>query len=542
VSRDQPLFRRRDLLQTVAVGWLADQVLPDHPHIVGQLIGASHRVGHRLRAPIEDRPPVSTERTQVVVVGSGVSGLTASWRLEQAGVECQILELEPFVGGTSTWGEEGVVPHPWGAHYLPAPEPEARPVARLLETIGVITGWDAAGRPQFAGEHLCHAPEERLFYDGGWHGGLIPWDALSAQERGEMERFIALTQDWQRTRGRDGRRAFTIPLTGASRDPEFLALDGMSMAAWLDEQRLSSPFLRWFVEYGTRDDFGANLEETSAWAGLHYFAARVLETEQLQGSRYLVWPEGNGWLVRQILGLLKAPRRHGALVLRVAPEGNRVAVDYLDMATDERHRIVADGVVLATPGFVTRRIAREVLSDTTRRRLPQRKSSPWVVANLHVRREPEPNLAWDSMIFDSPGLGYVDAGHQRGAPASRTVLTYFRAYGEADVAGTRAHLIGQSWADLSSMVLADMQTAHPRIADECERIDVMVWGHAMPRPTPGFLGADPMGSAPMIGDRVAWAHVDQSGYALFEEATDRGVRAAEALADALGVDAGSTFV
>ncbi|HZF68122.1 MAG TPA: hypothetical protein VEZ47_08795, partial [Gemmatirosa sp.] len=57
---------------------------------------------------------------------------------------------------------------------------------------------------------------------------------------------------------------------------------------------------------------------------------------------------------------------------------------------------------------------------------------------------------------------------------------------------------------------------------------------AMPRPTPGFLGAHRPwwgdgGAAGRAGGpaRMLWAHSDVSGLALFEEAQDRGVRAAE---------------
>lgn len=534
------MMRRRDLLQTVAVAWFADQVLPDHEHIRGQLVGASHRVGHKLRTRPPDGPPARTERAQVVVIGGGVSGLTAAWRLERAGAEVTGLELEPFIGGTSTWGEQGVVPHPWGAHYLPVPEPEAEPVRRILAELGVLTGWDAAGRPLFAAEHLCHAPEERLFYRGTWHGGLIPWEALSLSERREMERFQNVVESFALARGSDGKRAFTIPLTGASRDPRFVELDRISMADWLNERGFTTPFLRWYVEYGTRDDFGAVLSETSAWAGLHYFAARSMETAQLEGSRYLVWPEGNGWLVKGLRSRLSADWRHGALALGLSHAGpGRVAVDYLDVEQDELRRVEADGVVLATPSFVTSRLVGGLSNDEA---VPDRATSPWLVANLHVERDWEPNRAWDSMIYDSPSLGYVDAGHQGGAPTRRTVLTHFTAFGHPDVAGTRAMLLGRGWAEHAGGVLADMRIAHPEIVEQCSRVDVMVWGHAMPRPRPGFLGRDPMGSTPMIAERVAWGHVDQTGYALFEEATDRGVRAAEALGEALGLPMGDSYV
>ena len=46
----------------------------------------------------------------------------------------------------------------------------------------------------------------------------------------------------------------------------------------------------------------------------------------------------------------------------------------------------------------------------------------------------------------------------------------------------------------------------------------------------------------MLAERVAWAHVDQTGYALFEEATDHGVRAAEAVAALLGAPSSESYL
>ena len=46
--------------------------------------------------------------------------------------------------------------------------------------------------------------------------------------------------------------------------------------------------------YATRDDYGAALNATSAWAGLHYFASRATE-ERFE------WPEGNGHIARRLL-------------------------------------------------------------------------------------------------------------------------------------------------------------------------------------------------------------------------------------------------
>ena len=63
----------------------------------------------------------------------------------------------------------------------------------------------------------------------------------------------------------DRRPAFAVPLADCSSDARARALDGESMAAWLARHGFTSAPLHWFVEYGTRDDYGASLNDTSAW-------------------------------------------------------------------------------------------------------------------------------------------------------------------------------------------------------------------------------------------------------------------------------------
>src|SRR5579864_5359133 len=75
-------------------------------NISGELIGPNVDLGHRLRD--EPPPSVPAERLQrigTVIVGGGISGLTAAWRLARAGVDdFLLLELEASPGGTSRSG------------------------------------------------------------------------------------------------------------------------------------------------------------------------------------------------------------------------------------------------------------------------------------------------------------------------------------------------------------------------------------------------------------------------------------------------------
>ncbi|MEJ7728076.1 MAG: FAD-dependent oxidoreductase [Polyangiaceae bacterium] len=530
-------MQRRAFLTAVGSGWLLDGVLPGRRAIAGRVVGASMQAGHRLRDGAALPAVEPSERADVVIVGGGVSGLAAAWRLGAAGLDVRVLELEPFLGGTSAAGRDGVVPYPWGAHYLAAPNPGARAALRLLEELGVLRGWDAAGNPRFDPRVLCHAPDERLFYRGAWHAGLVPADALEPAELAEVERFHAVERALSERVGRDGRAAFQIPVSDSSRDPELLALDTMTMAEWLEREGFRSPFLRWYVRYALLDDFGGEPSQVSAWAGLHYFASRKVRTPELEGSHFLVWPEGNGFLVEAMARRSGARLQTGALVHAVHQGPGEVAVDWLDLASGRNRRLAGRALVLAVPAFVCRRLVPEAAP-----RLPSRVASPWLVANLHVERPFDPDLAWDSVLHEGAGLGYVDAGHQRTAPSDRTVLTYYRAWGGADVSAARTRLASAAWPELADLVLADLTAPHPDLREELARMDLMVWGHAMPRPVPGFLGAQPFDTEPRLGERIAWAHVDQTGMALFEEAQARGVRAAEALAAPLSLDLGPTWL
>lgn len=531
-------MERRAFLTALATGWAVDMVMPERKTVGGQIIGASHKVGHLLRDGGAKKTDDSPDVADVVVVGGGIAGLAAAWRLSPAGLDVRVLELESFVGGTSTWGDDGVAPYPWGAHYLAAPNPEARAALRLLEQMGVVKGWDAANRPQFDARLLCHAPQERLFYRGAWHPGLVPPDALDDKDREDMDRFQDLEHELTTKVGRDGRPAFQIPLALSSRDPDLLALDRIDMRTYLEREGFTSPFLRWYVRYACLDDFGAEPEEVSAWAALHYFAGRKLKTPELEGSHFLVWPEGNGKLARALLERANASIRLDALVtaLDVLPD-NHVDVHWMDVREGTARRTRARAVVLAAPAFISKRLLPKAAE-----RLPVRTSSPWVVANMHVTRPIDPNMAWDSVLYDAAGLGYVDARHQLTQLSEQTVLTYYRAYGGPDVVEARKSLVQAPWARLADDVLRDLHAAHPYLREEIERLDVCVWGHAMPRPRPGFLTDRPFEPLVRLDERIVWAHADQPGMALFEESQASGVRAAETLASLLGVDLGATWL
>src|SRR5437867_10661494 len=91
----------------------------------GSILGASHQIGHLLRGGKIPAPTLE-RRIPVLIVGAGVSGLSAGWKLSKAGFQdFEILELESEVGGNARSGENTVSAYPWGAHYVPLPSQES---------------------------------------------------------------------------------------------------------------------------------------------------------------------------------------------------------------------------------------------------------------------------------------------------------------------------------------------------------------------------------------------------------------------------------
>jgi glycine/D-amino acid oxidase-like deaminating enzyme len=470
--------------------------------VEGRIVDDSHLLGHRLRDRARFTAAKEQVRTAVAIIGGGMAGLSAAWRLRRKGMrDFVVVEMEREAGGNSRWGENEVSAYPWAAHYLPVPNRNSALVRELCEETGLLAGGEWNER------HLCHSPQERLYLHGRWQEGLEPEVGATAADRAEYRRFGERMREYAATGG------FAIPAGVAKKPAE---LDRVSMDAWMTANGFRSPYLRWYVDYACRDDYGAPAAGTSAWAGIHYFASREHDE---RGP--FTWPEGNGWLVKHLLREVGKQVRTGAMVHRIRPAGRRWRVE------TEAADYDAEAVVFAAPSFLLRYLM-EGAPD-----LAGMEYSPWLTANLTLDRLPAERhggeAAWDNVIYGSPSLGYVVATHQSvRSRIGRTVWTYYWALAGQPPAEARRMLLEKDWGFWKERILADLERAHPDIRQCVARVDVMRFGHAMVRPAVGWMSSETRGRlAAWGGASFALGNSDLSGLSIFEEAQANGVSAAD---------------
>lgn len=522
---------RRDLLTAFLGAPIAMAACRDSgskPFPDGEIVGQSVSLGHILR---ENRgfevPADKWETRKVSIIGGGIAGLSAAWKLRKENFDdFVLLELEKEVGGTSASGQGDPVGYPWAAHYLPVPFQENTELVSLLEEMSLLEGRGAEGEILAKEQFLCREPEERVYYKGRWYEGLYLQVGASEDDKRQFAEFQKIIDGWVNWRDATGKRAFVVPLANCSTDAEVTALDKISFGDWLRQKGFTSERLFWYCDYATRDDYGLKADQASAWVGLFYFCSRVRKSG-VESQPFITCPEGNGQFVHHFLDKVKENVRRSHIVVSVVPTDKGVDVICLDGG--EIRGFHCEKAIYASPMFTAPYVIRGFREEAPFAAAVFQHNA-WFVANLFLKDRPKPRfakdfpLAWDNVIYESPSLGYVTATHQKGIDYGPTILTYY--YPMCHEPNGRTTLFNYDWKQLADVCLTDLSRAHSDIYELTSRIDIMRWGHAMISPRPNFIHSGIREKAMKPYRNIHFAHTDLSGIALFEEAFYHGLRAA----------------
>lgn len=512
----RPFFERRSFVQG-ALSLCGASILPScllKPSLNVSLASPSllgHRDFSKLKAT--DSPKILDS----VILGGGVSGLAAARELcRQHCSDFLLFELENTVGGNSRSGHYRDKAYPLGAHYLPMPSRHMSELREFLHDVGVVRGFSADGEPRVQEEYILQAPGERLYQWGRWHRSLIPTWGNAEGDKKQFEKFWNLLGAFQESENAD---EFVLPLRLS---PFRLVsdLDSITMDQFLKRHGLTSEPLRWYVDYCCRDDFGTTSRQVSAWAGIHYFLARRnRDTDNV----ILTWPEGNGFLVNGLLNQIPSDQVLPDSVVVLVEQDEVIKTTVWHRGSDVLVTYRSRSAVIALPTHVRRKLGLATHNVS---------HAPWVTATLALRDLPDgEDMAWDNVSYHSKSLGYIYNQHQSlDVPTPPYLITYYSAL-TGDPVVERALAAVQNSQDWARRILHDLHAMHPNLIDLVEDMRVWVWPHAMVKPLPGVF------SRPRTLHSESWpilyAHTDDSGMSLFEEAFDHGTTAARFVAKKL---------
>jgi hypothetical protein len=546
-------MRRRSFLLGAATaaaagtaGWYRSRIVETPPsvHYPGMQAGHALRDGAALPAPS------AHYQHNVAILGAGVAGLSCAWKLAREGFTDFVVVQGPEFAGNAAAGKRDELDYPLGAHYLPLPSMASTHVREMLSDFGIIERGAGDVRPTYDEALLVHSPQERLLRNGRWEEGLLPMTGLPDEDVAQHHRFLALIDRLHTQVGNDGRKVFCIPLVLSSQDPAWRALDAITFKQWLAREGYTSPALHWYLNYCCRDDYGAQYDVVSAWAGLHYFASRDGHAANAGEGVVLTWPGGLAVLAERMRDAITQKLGHSRWLIpgtavRVddTPAGPRVTCitgtqgaaspAANPTASPTTYTLQTRRTVCAMPLFVAQRILPDIRAYGYDPAVHTSSHAPWLVSNFVLEGYPleapgEP-LSWDNVVYQGRALGYVVSTHQllRVARSPRTVFTAYHALSGQTPQAARQWLSTASPEALRDEAAADLVAAYgSEFWRNARQLDITVRGHAMASPLCGYLSNAGLAALREVDGPVLFAHADLSGYSVFEEASWWGVVAA----------------
>jgi hypothetical protein len=508
----------------------------EYADIDGGLRGPDAKSGHMLRDKTPLPEPSGFENVKTLIIGGGMSGLSAArWLKKNGDTDFKLLELEDHAGGNAYFGSNAVSKYPLGAHYITLVNNEDKDLVDFLTETGVITHFDEHGLPFYNEFYLVFDPEERLLINGHWQNGIVPDFGVPDAERKQIERFFKLVTQYQNAKGSDGKYAFTIPIDESSADEAYRQLDKITFTDFLQHNGFTSQYLLWYLDYCCKDDYGRHATAVSAWAGMHYFCSRRGKAANAEPNSAITWPEGNGWLMKQLRELVADHILTSRMAYSIDAAGDEVMVKVFDHTTQHTHAYKAEKVILASPQYVNQKILNGV--ERPGAEYGALNYSPWLIANITVNNLPTSEkgmvLCWDNVAYGQPSVGYVNADQQDiKLVEEKKVITYYLPLCDREPRLSRLAAYTRTYDQWLDIVVPEMEQMHPGITEHIEQVDMWLWGHGMIGPAPGYIWGDVRQQLKQpVADKIYFAHTDLSGISLFEEAFHQGINAAKQIID-----------
>ena len=453
-------------------------------------------IGH-LAFESYDIPIAKNMKTNYIVVGGGVAGMSAAYQLRHE--DFMLFELSDLLGGSSAGSSYKKTPLCHGAHYdLSYPNYYGPEVLQMLKELKIIYHDRFSNSWKFVDKQFLIPKnrESQTFAHGNFRKDVLPDGETKTQ-------FIELMKSY----------AGKMPMPTRLIDEEYRFLNTITFHQWLRQHFSIAPEFAEGLDYHMKDDYGAGADRVSALAGIHYFACRPYYTQPVE---LFSPPEGNSYFINKIHEHLPKESIFSSHLVKMINERNSgFEVQVVDAKRREVIQVECEKIV-----YAGHKHSLKYIYPRDFHLFQKTEYAPWVVVNFVLNSSWENDTFWQNEIISNNKtlLGFVDSNSQ--LTEGNRVLTVYYCFKPEE--REMMSLLEEKKQGFIEQTLSYLEQYFDRsLKSLVEKVFIKQMGHAMPIPGSGYLFQD--ANMHRYMSNLVYAGVDNGRLPLLLEAIDSGI-------------------